>query len=67
MNPSHTLTRVCCIRCEALRGGALRFFLFTLSAAFAMSEPTITCPNCHTTVRLTESLAAPLVAATREQ
>ena len=32
-----------------------------------MSEPTITCPNCHTTVRLTESLAAPLVAATREQ
>ena len=32
-----------------------------------MSEPTITCPNCHITVRLTESLAAPRVAATREQ
>lgn len=32
-----------------------------------MSEPTITCPNCHTVIRLTESLAAPLIAATREQ
>ena len=32
-----------------------------------MSEPTITCPNCHTTVRLTESLAAPLVEATRQR
>lgn len=32
-----------------------------------MTEPTITCPNCHTEIRLTESLAAPLVAATRKQ
>ncbi|HRQ73793.1 MAG TPA: hypothetical protein PLU35_12265 [Phycisphaerales bacterium] len=30
-----------------------------------MSEPTITCPNCKTEIRLTESLAAPLLAATR--
>jgi hypothetical protein len=30
-----------------------------------MTEPTITCPHCHTEIRLTESLAAPLVAATR--
>lgn len=33
----------------------------------AMTEPTITCPNCHTVIRLTESLAAPLIAATRKQ
>ena len=32
-----------------------------------MTEPTITCPNCHTEIRLTESLAAPLIAATRRQ
>lgn len=32
-----------------------------------MTEPTITCPNCHTVIPLTESLAAPLVAATRKQ
>lgn len=32
-----------------------------------MTEPTITCPNCKTEIRLTESLAAPLVAATRQQ
>jgi hypothetical protein len=32
-----------------------------------MTEPTITCPNCKTVIRLTESLAAPLLAATREQ
>lgn len=32
-----------------------------------MTEPTITCPNCRTVIRLTESLAAPLIAATRQQ
>lgn len=32
-----------------------------------MSEPTITCPNCNTKIKLTESLAAPLLAATREE
>jgi len=31
------------------------------------SEPTITCPHCKAEVRLTESLAAPLVEATRAQ
>jgi hypothetical protein len=33
----------------------------------AMTEPTITCPNCHTVIPLTASLAAPLIAATRQQ
>jgi hypothetical protein len=28
-------------------------------------EPTITCPSCHTEIKLTESLAAPLIAATK--
>jgi hypothetical protein len=32
-----------------------------------MSEPTITCPNCKTEIKLNESLAAPLIAATRQQ
>lgn len=32
-----------------------------------MTEPTIVCPNCHTEIKLTESLAAPLLAATRRQ
>ncbi|MEO8801804.1 MAG: DUF2130 domain-containing protein [Rudaea sp.] len=32
-----------------------------------MSEPTIKCPNCGTEIKLTESLAAPLIAATRAQ
>ena len=32
-----------------------------------MTEPTIICPNCNTEVKLNESLAAPLIAATRKQ
>ncbi len=32
-----------------------------------MSEPTITCPNCKTEIKLNKSLAAPLIAATRQQ
>jgi len=32
-----------------------------------VTEPTIICPNCKTEIRLTESLAAPLIAATRKQ
>jgi len=32
-----------------------------------MTEPTLVCPNCQTEIRLTESLAAPLLAATRQQ
>jgi hypothetical protein len=30
-----------------------------------MNEPTIKCPNCGTEIRLTESLAAPLIESTR--
>lgn len=32
-----------------------------------MTDPTIICPNCKTEIRLTESLAAPLIAATRQR
>lgn len=32
-----------------------------------MTDPTIICPNCKMEIRLTESLAAPLIAATRQQ
>lgn len=32
-----------------------------------MQEPTIACPKCHTEIKLTESLAAPLIEATRQQ
>ena len=30
-----------------------------------MTEPTITCPKCNTEIKLTESLAAPLIESTR--
>ena len=32
-----------------------------------MTEPTITCPHCKTEIKLTESLAAPLIETTRRQ
>jgi hypothetical protein len=32
-----------------------------------MIEPTISCPNCATEIKLTESLAAPLIQATRQK
>jgi hypothetical protein len=32
-----------------------------------MTEPTITCPKCKTEIKLTESLAAPLIESTRKQ
>src|SRR4030066_2082148 len=32
-----------------------------------MTEPTITCPNCKTEIKLTETLAAPLIESTRKQ
>lgn len=32
-----------------------------------MLEPTITCPNCSTEIPLSESLAGPLIAATRKE
>ncbi len=32
-----------------------------------MTEPTITCPACKTEIKLTESLAAPLIESTRRQ
>ncbi|MBG1233987.1 DUF2130 domain-containing protein [Aestuariivirga litoralis] len=31
------------------------------------NEPTITCPNCHHEMKLTESLAAPMIEQTRHQ
>jgi hypothetical protein len=32
-----------------------------------MTEPTISCPSCSTEIKLTESLAAPLIRATRDE
>jgi hypothetical protein len=32
-----------------------------------MTEPTITCPNCKAEIKLTESLAAPVIESTRRQ
>ena len=32
-----------------------------------MTDPQIVCPNCNTQIKLTESLAAPLIAETRKQ
>ena len=35
--------------------------------ASIMTDPTLTCPSCHTEIKLTESLAAPLLADTRRR
>ena len=32
-----------------------------------MAEPTIVCPKCSTEIKLTESLAAPLVEAVKKE
>jgi hypothetical protein len=32
-----------------------------------MTDPTLTCPSCRTEIKLTESLAAPLIADTRRR
>ncbi|GEC56673.1 MULTISPECIES: DUF2130 domain-containing protein [Bradyrhizobium] len=40
---------------------------FKATAAGAAHEPTLRCPNCNHEIRLTESLAAPLLADTRQR
>lgn len=40
---------------------------FKATAAGAAHEPTLHCPNCNHEIRLTESLAAPLLAETRQR
>jgi len=47
-------------KCFSLIGGVLNEWRM-------MIEPTIICPKCKTEIRLTESLAAPLIEATRQQ
>lgn len=39
----------------------------TLHGDKLFNEPMITCPSCKTDIKLNESLAAPLIAATREE
>jgi hypothetical protein len=38
----------------------------SISSEAAMPEPIITCPNCHSEIKLTESLAAPLIEEARK-
>lgn len=40
---------------------------FKATAAGAAHEPTLQCPNCNHEIRLTESLAAPLLAESRQR
>src|SRR5215469_8148522 len=47
--------------------GALNVKFKVSTTGFAMNEPTIICPNCKSEIKLTESLAAPLIEATRLQ
>jgi hypothetical protein len=42
-------------------------FARILKGDLSMNEPTIICPNCKSEIKLTESLAAPLIEATRLQ
>jgi hypothetical protein len=39
----------------------------TILKARTMTEPTLTCPSCRTQIKLTESLAAPLIEVTRRR
>jgi hypothetical protein len=39
----------------------------TILKARTMTEPTLTCPSCRTQIKLTESLAAPLIEDTRRR
>lgn len=39
----------------------------TAEAALQLTEPTIVCPGCKTEIKLTESLAAPLVESTKRR
>jgi hypothetical protein len=59
------------ITAEALKISSLRTLnvpVFTHKLVESqMTEPTIICPNCKTEIKLTESLAAPLIEATRQQ
>jgi hypothetical protein len=43
------------------------FMSFKVTAAGASHEPTLHCPNCNHEIRLTESLAAPLLAEIRQR
>ncbi len=40
---------------------------FKATAAGPLHEPTLLCPNCNHEIRLTESLAAPLLEETRQR
>lgn len=40
---------------------------FTATAVSGAHEPTLRCPNCNHEIRLTESLAAPLIEETRRR
>jgi hypothetical protein len=42
-------------------------FACIIKGYLLMNEPTIICPNCKSEIKLTESLAAPLIEATRLQ
>lgn len=44
-----------------------KFMNFKAIAAGASTEPTLQCPNCNHEIHLTESLAAPLLAETRQR
>src|ERR1700739_1038613 len=47
--------------------GMDEFMSFKATAAGTAHEPTLRCPNCDHEIRLTESLAAPLLAETRQR
>ena len=57
------------LRLAGLHSGSvlLRNVLPTRHRMDEMNDATITCPHCHTEIKLTESLAAPLLETTRQQ
>src|SRR6187402_1225743 len=54
----------CATLCMRIASPQPRFAKETVPG-HSMAEPTVTCPNCSTSIPLTESLAAPLIKATQ--
>src|SRR6476620_6987656 len=52
---------------ESGRTNEGKFMSLRATGAGASHEPTLHCPNCNHEIRLTESLAAPLIEETRRQ
>lgn len=72
-NPKIRNSDLFCILCYSIIEISFGFrissfeFLFSSPAGGRMSEPTVVCPQCKSEIKITESLAAPLLASVRRE